>query len=76
MGELARLWRSLQVGSSPAFGVLGMGSSPLAREWGSRLRLESGRENRELAAECRKVALGESTMMRREGIFLGGVGCA
>ena len=36
----------------------------------------SGRENRELAAECRKVDLGESTMMRRGGIFLGGVGCA
>ena len=34
----------------------------------------SERENRELAAECSKVDLGESTMMRREGIFLGGGG--
>ena len=62
-GKLARLRRSRS--GKLAFGSR-VGISPSAR---------SGGENRELAAKSGKVALGDPSMMHREGIFLGG-GCA
>ena len=61
-GKLARLRRSRS--GELAFGSR-VGISPSAR---------SGGENRELAAESGKVALGNPSMMRRGGIFLGGWG--
>ena len=63
-GELACLRRSWS--GELAFGSR-VGISPSAR---------GGGENKELAAESGKVALGNPSMMRREGIFFVGGGHA